>query len=285
MKLHIDYRAEYHYAEAVSLSPHEVRIFPRADHFLRPGPAEFSTAPNAVISYRRDLFDNNIASLFFPGHHSVMPLVFSTTIETPERNPFGFLLESRALRMPIAYTPTERAALAACLRPSGAPTDWCDGEPWLVREPRPTVETLVTQLACLHQTVAYERREEGEAFAPEETFRRRAGSCRDFAALMIELLRINGVAARWVSGFLWEGDLTERPHVAEGAMHAWVEVYLPGAGWVGLDPTNGVMADHHAIPTAVGISAADVAPVTGTYFNDQSISSRLETSLKINRIE
>jgi transglutaminase-like putative cysteine protease len=285
MKLQIHYQAEYRYEEPVSLSPHIVRIFPRADHLLRPGVAEFSTAPTASVSYRRDLFDNNTASLFFPGMHASMPLGFRTVVETPERNPFAFLLEARALRIPIAYTAEERAVLAAFLQPSGQPTDWCNAEPWRVREPRPTMETLVTQLTCLHQTVAYERRDEGAAFAPAETFARGSGSCRDFAALLIELLRLNGVAARWVSGFLWEGDLTEQPHVAEGAMHAWVEAYLPGAGWVGLDPTNGVLADHHAIPTAVGLTAADVAPVTGTYFGQKTIPSRLETCLKVERIE
>jgi transglutaminase-like putative cysteine protease len=284
MKLAITYEAEYLYEEKVSLSPHVVRIFPRADHCLRPGDFEFSSLSEAAISFRRDLFDNNVASIFFPGLQEKMPLVFSTTVETPERNPFAFLLDARALRIPLAYTPEEAAVLAAFRQPGEANPDWFAGEPWRVREPRPTVETLVNQLGCLHELIAYERREEGEALAPAETMRRRVGSCRDFTALFIEVLRLNGVAARWVSGFLWEGDLTDQPHVAEGAMHAWVEAYLPGAGWVGLDPTNGVLADHHAIPTAVGLTAAEVSPVQGTYFARHQVSSRLETRVKVERI-
>lgn len=285
MKLRISYSADYLYEEAVSLSPHVVRIFPRTDHLLRSGTFSFTSLPSATISYRRDLFDNEIASLFFPVVSDVLPLRFEVVVETPERNPFAFLLEARGLRMPIAYTADEVAILAAYLQPSGGNADWCHGEPWRTRESRPTVETLVTLLRHLHETVAYERRDEGEAFTAEETFRRGRGSCRDFAALFVELLRWNGVAARWVSGFLWEGDITDHPHVAEGAMHAWVEAYLPGAGWVGLDPTNGVFADHHAIPTAVGLKAADVSPVVGTYFGNKTIPSRLKTCLRVERIE
>jgi transglutaminase-like putative cysteine protease len=100
--------------------------------------------------------------------------------------------------------------------------------------------------------------------------------------VLLAALRANGIAARLASGFLWEGDLDpgER-HVAEGAMHAWVEAYLPGAGWVGIDPTNGVLCDHHAICTAAGLVAEDVSPVQGTYYSKSPVTSSLRASVKV----
>jgi len=99
-------------------------------------------------------------------------------------------------------------------------------------------------------------------------------------ALMVEALRQNGVAARLVSGYLWEDPSLVR-RVADDALHAWVEAYLPGAGWVALDPTNGVFCDHHAIPTAAGLTPDDIAPVSGTYYGERQIPSQLATRLKI----
>src|SRR5690606_33124235 len=106
-------------------------------------------------------------------------------------------------------------------------------------------------------------------------------SCRDFAVLFAEVLRRNGVAARLASGFLWEDKDPGSPRRAENALHAWVEAYLPGAGWLGFDPTNGVLCDHHFLVTAVGLLPADVSPISGHYYGNQTIASRLETSLTI----
>ena len=99
--------------------------------------------------------------------------------------------------------------------------------------------------------LAYERREEGVAREPAETIALGRGACRDFAVLLAVLLRQMGVAARLASGYMVETG--ERERRAEGALHAWTEAYLPGAGWIGLDPTNGILCDHHHILAAVGL--------------------------------
>ena len=99
------------------------------------------------------------------------------------------------------------------------------------------------------------------------------------AVLFASALRASGIAARLVSGFLWEPATAER--VAENALHAWVEAYLPGAGWTGFDPTNGVLADHHRIAAAAGIRHEDIAPIDGHYYGDRAIASALEAHLDI----
>lgn len=279
MKLRIRYRAEYRYAEKVSLSPHVVRIFPRSDLFAHWGEWTFVPPEGAECYYRRDLFDNDIASLFFPELREDFALDLDLTLETPPRNPFHFLLESRALHLPVQYDPLERELLAAYLRPSEEPLTL--PEPLAPDCARPTVEGLVTINQWLHREIRYVRREEGDPWSPAETLARGEGSCRDFSVLCLEILRRHGVAARLVSGFLWEGDLEAEEHVADGAMHAWVEAYLPGPGWLGLDPTNGVLCDHHSIPAAVGLTHAQIAPVSGHYYGKKTIPSTLESSLKV----
>lgn len=282
MILRIDYSATYSYERPVSLSPHLARILPRTDLFVKVSERVFASHPTADVNYRRDLFDNLVASCFFPEPIDELPIQLSLTLEVAERNPFHFLLESRALHVPCAYTVAEQALLGPLLAPSVP--DLSLPFPLAAGAPRPTVEALVTMNRWLHENIAYERRDEGEPFAPAETLRRASGACRDTAVLFAEVLRRNGVAARLASGFVWEGDREPGERRAESAMHAWVEAYLPGAGWVGLDPTNGVLCDHHFVTTAVGWTAADVSPVAGTYFGKTQVASRLATTLEIRKL-
>jgi transglutaminase-like putative cysteine protease len=279
MKLSVDYHAAYRYGSRVSLSPHVVRLFPRDALQARVAALHFATNPSGSVHWRHDLFDNVVAQCFYPREEDALLFDFRAEIAVEERNPFGFLLDSRALQWPAEYTDRERAVLAAFL---GAPAvDW----PAALRpvSGSETVGALVAMNGWIHTRIAYERREDGDAHPPEETLRRGRGACRDTAVLLAAALRAQGLAARLVSGFLWEsaGDPVE--HKAENSLHAWTEVFLPGAGWVGLDPSNGVLVDHHYLATAVGAAPADIAPVSGLYFGRERIPGTLETSLRITR--
>jgi transglutaminase-like putative cysteine protease len=280
MKLNIRYEAVYAYGEPASLSPHLARIFPRADLFVKVGTTNFTTHESADVQWRRDLFDNLVAYCFFPEPVKELPFRLELDLEVRERNPFHFLLDSRGLQIPCDYSGHERTLLAPFLR---------HGDPFALPPPlapddtRPTVETLVTLTRWVHENLEYERRDEGEPFPPAETLRRGKGSCRDFGPFFADVLRRNGVAARLASGFVWEGDKDPKDRRAESALHAWVEAFLPGAGWIGLDPTNGVFCDHHFVTSAVGLNHSDISPVAGTYYGNHPIASGLTAKLAVQK--
>jgi transglutaminase-like putative cysteine protease len=282
MKIRVNYRALYAYDEPVSLSPHVMRLFPRDALQARVGRFDFRTNEEASVHWSRDLHDNMVASCFFPGETASMEVGLETEIELTERNPFGFLLAPRALRWPLDYDTRERDLLTRALGMGGT-LDWPSAlQPAAGSD---TVDVLVEMNRWIHQNIAYERREEGEAFSPEETLRRGRGACRDTAVLLASALRAQGAAARLVSGYLWESVTDPGERKAESSLHAWTEVFLPGAGWVGLDPSNGVLVDHHYLAAAVGLVSADIAPVEGTYYADRTVTHRLESELRIERAE
>jgi transglutaminase-like putative cysteine protease len=146
--------------------------------------------------------------------------------------------------------------------------------------PQSTVSALTALNRCLHECIGYERREDGPARQPLETLRVGRGACRDVALLLATVLRQLGLAARLTSGYLREAqDARERR--AEGSLHAWTEVYLPGAGWVGMDATNGIFANHNFIATAVGISPGDITPIIGSFYPPQMADAQMTSRLEL----
>jgi len=280
MKVAVRYQANFQYEEPVGLSPHIFRIFPRRDMVVQVDRSEFHTHASADVQQRQDLFDNLVAACFYPGPLDRLEFHLTLDLTLTPRNPFHFLLDSHAMELPFHYQAREAEVLAPYLAPRAVGIAW-PGALQPPTSPRPTVDTLVALNRWLHENVAYERREEGDPLPVEQTLRESKGSCRDFAVLMAEILRAHGVAARLASGFLWEDGLPHEERRADNALHAWVEGYLPGAGWVGMDPTNGVFCDHHFLPTAIGLSPSDIAPITGHYFGKKTIASTLETTLSI----
>jgi transglutaminase-like putative cysteine protease len=276
MNVRINYQTQYAYAEPVSLSPHLFRLIPKGDRSTRVRAITFTTNAGATVNYRRDLYDNEVASCFYPDTTALLAAQLAIELSLEPRDAFGFLLESHALHVPFAYTAREAHVLSPYLS-GGAPFDLPF---WKApASPRATVETLVELNGALHANLAYERRDEGPALAPAETIRRGRGACRDFAVLLAEVARGMGLAARLASGYLCEfGD---EKKVAEGALHAWTELYLPGAGWVGFDPTNGYLCNHHHITAAVGLTPADISPVLGDYFAKHTVPHSMTASLQV----
>ena len=280
MILAIDYTATYSYADPVSLSVHDIRVFPRCVGQVQLRRQSFSCAPATGIRFRRDAFDNVVANCFFPVPVTTLPLALAVEVELKELNPFDFLLEEGALSLPIRYGSADREILRPFLQ-----TECVDPLPAALTPAAglPTVESLVAMTQWVHAGVAYERRDHGPPLSVAETLARRRGCCRDVAVLLLAALRRTGVAARLAAGFVWEGDVPPGSRRAESAMHAWVEAYLPGAGWTGFDPTNGVLCDHHFLPVAVGLTPADIAPVTGTYFHPQPVASWVTSSITVTK--
>jgi transglutaminase-like putative cysteine protease len=281
VRISVRYAARFQYAREASFSPHRVRLFPRHDLFINVERITFSTHGSANVHYRHDLFDNLTATCAFPQLLDVLHFELEFDASLQPWDPFHFLLDSHALYLPFEYRPEEAAVLRPFRRPrfkTGAlPAALAPGSQ------RPTMETLVAMNSWLHKNIGYERREEGDAFPPKVTLKRQTGSCRDFAVLLAEVLRAQGLAARLASGYLWEDESGSGLEHAQNAFHAWVEAYLPGAGWVGFDPTNGIVCEHHFLATAVGLSASDIAPIEGHYYGKETISSTLKTDLAIVR--
>ena len=280
MKLGLRYQATYSYEEAVGFSPHDVRLFPRSDRFSRVRRLDFTTFPKATVRFWRDVFENTVASCFFPERSKELEFRLAMNLDLDEKDPFDFILERRAVEAPFEY----EAAVSRVLAPyrERQTKDRLAVPGWTPpnnKTPRDTVAMLVELNKKLHECIGYERREEGAALSPAETLKLGRGACRDVTVLLAEILRQLGLAARLTSGYLREGDTKNRR--AEGSLHAWTEVFLPGAGWLGLDATNGIFSNHNFIGAAVGLVPADITPISGIYFHKKRIPAHMTSRLAL----
>ena len=280
MRVKIENWMRYAYEVPVSFSPHAIRLYPRTDQSIVTNHIHTHVNIESDIQYRRDIFDNLIANCFLPEKGQVLEIRVQLELELWPKNPFHFLLAPRALQLPFKYTPDEERVLGPfkLINPEEeAETE----EIWQLNGKKDTIEALVELAATLHSEIAYEVRMEGEARLPSQTVGLRAGACRDTALLCATILRKIGLAVRVVSGFFCEFHVDIKDRRAESSLHAWVEVFLPGAGWVGIDPTNGTFCDHRFIPTAVGAQMTDIAPIEGSYFGEHhgEFDSHLDLSL------
>ncbi len=280
MKVGIRYETEYRYDEPVGFSPHDVRLFPKAGRFARVQEFDFKTKPEATVRFSQDVFDNTVASCYFPERSPELHLQLAIDLELERRDPFHFLLENYAVDLPLTY----EAWLEPVLEPYRTRRSTGSLKIGAWKPPgkdtsRSTVSSLVELNQTIHECIGYERREEGVARDPQETLRMGRGACRDVAVLLAEMLRDMGLAARLASGYLREGDSEKKR--AEGSLHAWTEVFLPGAGWVGLDATNGIFCNHNFITAAVGLTPADITPVSGAYFHKAQIPAEMTSRLEL----
>lgn len=281
MKIKVFYQTDYRYEKSVSFSPHIFRLFPKADQFVGTESLSFETNPGADVQYRKDVFDNNIAFCFYPDKDQDLIARLEIELQLRERNAFHFLLDAHALDFPFQYKPSELRALEPYLKcaQAGAPLLL----PFWKAEPKPTVTALVELNEAIFKNLQYERRDEGPARTPGETLSLGVGACRDFSVLLAETLRGMGIAARLASGYLCEFGAEDKR--AEGALHAWTEAYLPGAGWLGLDPTNGVFCNENHITAAVGLTPDDISPVSGNYYDKQQVASTMSATLELIKID
>jgi uncharacterized protein (DUF2126 family)/transglutaminase-like putative cysteine protease len=280
MRVQIENWMRYKYEKPVSFSPHRIRLYPRTDPTILTHRLQTLTNIPSDVQYRRDLYDNLIANCFFVEPADTLELRVQLEVELWPKNPFHFLLASYAEELPFDYTESEAKVLAPYREI--LPADDVDSdEIWRVEGKRGTVDALVELAQTLHSEISYEVREDGEARPPSRTLELRSGACRDTALLAGSILRKIGLAVRLVSGFLCEFQIEVRDRRADSALHAWIEVFLPGAGWVGVDPTNGTFCDHRFIPTAAGVLMSDIASVEGSYFGAEKVPSDFQAKLEL----
>ncbi len=291
MSIHVGlyHRTHYRYDRAVGLSPHVVRLRP-APHCRTPIRSySIKVEPgDHFINWQQDPFGNYLARLVFPEKANELLVEVDLVAEMVTINPFDFFLEPDVEKYPFTYAPDVAHDLAPYLK---------------VTEAGPLLESLVEQvrdrdvgtvnyLVALNRRiqhdVRYVIRMEPGVQTPEETLTKRSGSCRDPAWLLVQTLRRLGLAARFVSGYLIQLAPDEKPLDGPAGpaadftdLHAWTEVYLPGAGWVGLDPTSGLFAGEGHIPLAATPEPSSAAPITGAV---EKCESQFHFHMSVRRI-
>lgn len=259
------HRTYYNFSAAVQLGPHTLRLRPREGPELRIESSVLEITPPATLRWHRDVEDNSVAIATFQSSANQLLIESEVTVQQYNQAPLDFLVADYATDYPFAYQLEDTAVLATYMDVAGHKagdllTQWVAA----LWQPGERIQTYsLLQRLCVHlqQTLSYQRREEPGIQSSAETLSRGSGSCRDSAFLFMEAARHLGLASRFVSGYLYA-----QPSTADfGATHAWAEVFLPGAGWKGFDPTIGeiVGTDHFAV--AVARSPESVPPVAGSF--------------------
>ena len=271
IRVAIEHSTEYHFSKPITVHPHVIRLRP-APHCRTPIHAySLKVSPEKhFINWQQDPFGNYLARFVFPEETRNLTIDVEVIAEMTVINPFDFFLEDSALTFPFQYDEQLSRDLRPYLeiRERGPRL-----QQWLQRIDRtetPTVDFLVELNRHLQQEIAYLIRMEAGIQTCEETLASGSGSCRDSAWLLAQILRHLGLAARFVSGYLVQ--LTADVKALDGPsgpehdftdLHAWTEVFLPGAGWLGLDPTSGLLAGEGHVPLACAPHPVSAAPITG----------------------
>jgi transglutaminase-like putative cysteine protease len=285
--LTVRHTTTYRYKQPVSFGEHRMMFRPRDSYDQKLLEAWLSIEPEPKsLRWVHDAFGNCVTIADFQGAPARV-LQFESNIwldHAPSRAP-DFEIEDYARKYPFAYAPEELVDLAPCITPQYPDPDRAIHH-WVRRflrqgQPTDTGLLLMTLTYAFKESFRYERRSEPGTRQPAQTLRLGRGSCRDLALLMIEALRSLGLAARFVSGYLYVPTRDGPQHLGGGSTHAWCEVYLPGAGWVEFDPTNAIVGNRDLIRVAVARDPSQAVPLSGTYFGEARDFLAMDVEVKV----
>ena len=273
MSIHaaLSHTTHYSYDRPVQLGPQIVRLRPAPHCRSRVLSYSLKVEPaKHFINWQQDPFANYQARLVFPEKTTEFRVTVDLVVEMAVFNPFDFFLEPEAENFPFSYSKAAREELAPYLATTPATPRLKKYLASIDRQQTRTIDFLVGLNQRLQSDISYLIRMEPGVQTPEETLSKASGSCRDSGWLLVQLLRHCGLAARFVSGYLIQLKPDVKPIEGPGGaeadftdLHAWCEVYLPGAGWIGLDPTSGLLAGEGHIPLACTPHPGGAAPVEG----------------------
>ncbi|BAP43083.1 transglutaminase-like domain-containing protein [Pseudomonas sp. StFLB209] len=291
MSIHIalHHVTHYRYERPIALGPQVVRLRPAAHSRTRILSYSLKVQPQEhFINWQQDPQGNYLARLVFPEKTRELRIEVDLVAEMVVFNPFDFFLEPYAEKIPFAYSADEQRELSSFLEKLPLTPKFAAYLDGISREPLASIDFLVALNQRVHADISYLIRMEPGVQTPEQTLENASGSCRDSAWLLVQLLRHLGLAARFVSGYLIQ--LKADVQALDGPsgtdvdftdLHAWCEVYLPGAGWVGLDATSGLLAGEGHIPLACSPEPSSAAPISGVL---EPCESEFSHSMSVQRI-
>jgi transglutaminase-like putative cysteine protease len=290
-RLRISHRTVYRYRRPVVFNEHRAMFRPRDSHDLRVLDARLTLSPPGEVRWVHDVFSNSIALITFADAASELRFESEIEIEHYGLGDLEWMLREYAALYPFRYDNEQIVDLMPTLQchypdPEGAVRRWAvqflDPE-----EFTNTQDLLISMTRAIKAQFRYQERPILGTQTPTETLRRGSGTCRDFALFMIEAVRSLGLAARFVSGYLYDPSLDGAGEAltGAGATHAWVQVYLPGAGWVEYDPTNGLVGGTNLIRVAVARDPRQAIPLQGSYEGAAADFLDMQVDVRVTRAQ
>jgi transglutaminase-like putative cysteine protease len=280
----------YRYRHPVAFGEHRMLLRPREGHDQRILEARLEITPApASLRWLHDVFGNSVAVARFSGRAAELRFDSSVLLDHEPRGADDLHLDEHGATWPFSYGPEEGADLSRSIERHFPDPDR-EVDRWARRfvragGPTDTLEMLSGMTHAVRSEFTYIAREGGGTQPPGRTLKLGSGTCRDFAVLMMEAVRSLGLAARFVSGYLYSPGRDGSGHVGGGATHAWCRVYLPGAGWVEFDPTNGIVGNRDLIRVAVAREASQAVPLTGSWTGFPADSLGMDVEVHVTSAE
>jgi transglutaminase-like putative cysteine protease len=284
--LTIHHKTEYRYNRPVAFGEHRIMLRPRDGHDLRVLSNQLEIVPEPMtLRSIHDVFGNSVAIATFDERAETLSFINTATVEHNPAEEYALTPDDPAYFYPFVYDNEEFPDLEEFIRPQyGDPQGELSA--WALNfldpeGPTPTFNILCNMTYGIRKAFTYRKRHEQGTQHPLDTLQTRSGTCRDYALFMIEALRRLGIAARFVSGYVSLPGDRAHGYVGGGSTHAWVQVYLPSAGWIEFDPTNGIVGTRDLVRVAVARDPRQAIPLHGTYLGSADAFVGMEVSINV----